>query len=191
MSNSPFILFVRSATMLAMMVVILLIAVFWNGLPSGKAGVNLFASSQKAWWKSFFQQDEEEPAQPLRQEIFPPSKSSVESEYDVSTKSIIIGEEALSPNESEPSPTNTGRWDDAEATVPEIDFPEEFITLKKRLEQEHDATEILLEPWGNEGKMYRFSCYIPHPNGSGVKRLHQSIQPTPLSAIQNVMEALK
>jgi len=164
--------FLRSATMIAAFVVILLIAVFWNGLPSIKSGGNQLPIS----WKSLFQQDEEEPTREPPPEVYVP------------VQSVPANEEAAIQDfgiPSEPDPLQ------GEPAVVEIDLPEEYVAMKRTLEQEYGATEILLQPWGSEGKMYRFSCYVPQPKGSGVKKAYQEIEATPTLAIQKVMEALQ
>ena len=183
MSNSPFVSFLRSAMMFAMLVTILLIAVFWNGLPEMKSEGNLLPVS----WKSFFQQDEAKPDQEPHRENFTPSKQSEEKDSNVSTGSISLEMDTSNEIPNEPQ----RNIEEVPSAAMETNLPENFTLLKKTLEQEYGATEILLEPWGSEGKMYRFSCYISQPKGSGVKKLHQSIQPTPVLAIQKVMESVR
>ena len=168
--------------MMAMLITILLIAVFWNGLPSIKGEGNSLPIS----WKHFFQQDEEELERESHQETYAP------------TKSIPIDD---IPNEpgwkiEETSPEQyqdqfQEQFDVIPLGPPIAGEAEDFTALKKKLEREYGATEILLEPWGSEGKMYRFSCYIFEPRGSSVKKLHQSIQATPTLAVQKVMEAVR
>ena len=174
--------FLRSATMIVAFIVILLIAVFWHGLPTSKNGGNLLPVS----WKSFFRQDEEEPVTKPDQETSPPaSKPSTDppspaQDEDAAVQFYDISGGGL----NEPAPVEN-------VAVAEIDLPEEYVMFKKILEQEYGATDILLEPWGNDGKMYRFSCYVPQPKGSGVKKLFQKFGATPTLAIQEVLEALQ
>jgi len=189
MSNSPFISFVRSLAMIAILITILLIAVFWNGLPSLKNEGHLLPVS----WNSFFQQDEEEPAREPRREISAVAKQTKEKKSDVSASSISLGTEAshdisLEPQQVVLSPLPAPS---APPVAMEAELPEDFTALKRTLEQKHDVTDIHLERWGSSGKMYRFSCYVSEPKGSGVKKLHQSIQPTPTLAIQKVMETIR
>ena len=172
--------------MIISFLVILLIAVFWNGLPSIKSEKEPMPIS----WKHLFQQDEDEekPVREPNRETLPVTEpafgltESISVEEEATTRSLDISNEI--PNEP-------ASLKDGAATVPKGDMPEDFITLKKMLEREHGATEVLLEPWGREGKMYRFSCCVARPKGSGVKKVHQSIQATPMLAIQKVMEALR
>jgi len=176
MSNTPFVSFLRSLMMMVMLITILLIAIFWNGLPSMKSDEKLLPIS----WKHFFQQDEEKPDQEARKETFVP------------TKSILI-DPVSNDIPSEPEPI-INQFDIASPVPPagvEAELPEDFLTFKRTLEQKYGATEVHLEPWGREGKMYRFSCYISEPRGSRVKKLRQSIQATPALAIQKVMETVR
>jgi len=185
MSNSPLISFIRSLMMMAMLITILLIAVFWNGLPPVKSGGNLLPIS----WQHFFRQDEEKPDREPRRETLTPT---ISIPIDTARPSDI-------PNEPEPNldaikDQFQDRFDIAPPVFPEAveaKLPEDFISFKRTLEQKYDATEVHLERWGREGKLYRFSCYVPEPRGSGVKKLHQSIQPTPALAIRKVMETMR
>ena len=179
MSNSPFVSFLRSLIMLAMLIVILLIAVFWDGLPSMKNRGNLLPTIS---WKHFFQQDEEESDWEPLQETFTP------------TRSIPLDSDGLSDTPGEPEPGFEGIGNQFDVSPPvsvEEKLPEDYLTLKRVLEQEYGATDVLLEPWGSEGKMYRFSCYVFEPRGSSVKKLHQSIQATPALAIQKVLATVR
>ena len=216
MPNSPTILFLRAATMVTMLAVILTIAIFWNGLPPLKSGENLLPVS----WKHFFHRDQEEekPALKPRQEILAPSKQSgvhefYEKEWNLPTRAVSLDDETSLPyfdvptgtsNAPEPNPVFDRRND--ETTISDADLPEDFTVLKRALEREYGATEILLEPWGSEGKLYRFSCYVSQPGGStgsastgsastgsasSVKKFHHAIQPTPTLAIQKVMESIR
>jgi hypothetical protein len=168
-----------------MLITILLIAVFWNGLPSMKSNGNLLPIS----WKQFFQQDEEESDREARQTESIPIAPTVP--YD-------IPDEKEQTIELTEVPTNQEEFQDQFDVTPlaspaavEAELSKDFVTIKRTLEQKYGATEVLLEPWGSEEKMYRFSCYISEPKGSSVKKLHQSIQATPALAIQKVMETVK
>ncbi len=207
MSNSPTVLFLRSATMILALISLLAIAIFWNGLPSGKGGPASFSVS----WKHFFQQDEEKPsresksknvARSVRSE--PEDDFDDENSFDDSTEENGIQNFTLdppvetdfntridsSPDTKGADPVLTPSPVAGESDITETDLPQEYRDLKKTLETEYGVTEIRLEPWGSEGNLYRFSCSRNDPPGSGVKKLLQAIQPTPLSAIQKVAEEI-
>ena len=181
MSNTPFVSFLRSLMMMVMLITILLIAIFWNGLPSMKSDEKRLLIS----WKHFFQQDEEKPDREVRQETLTPTKS--------------IPVDPVVPNDIPSEPERKieeikNQFEIVPLATPaavEANLPEDFITIKKVLEQKYGATEVHLEPWGREGKMYRFSCYVSEPRGSGVKKLRQSIQATPALAVQKVLETMR
>ena len=187
--NSAPAAFIRSALMILALIVIFLIAVFWNGLPEK---MNLPLS-----WKQFFQQDEEEKE--------PQSKPKSDSNEPEKSEPTPIHENPISQDETETlvvSPTESVTEPELEPvfppeanlepeTIAEENLPEEYKTLKETLEQEFNATEFRVEPWGSEGNLYRFSCYITDPPGSGVKKLRQAIQPTPTEAIQKVLDELR
>ena len=185
--NSAPVAFIRSAIMILSLIVIFLLAVFWNGLPE--------KSNLPLSWKQFFQQDEEkepqpkpksdssepkknEPATPIYEE--PISQDETESLVINPTESVTESEPVFPP-EANPEPV----------AIAEENLPEEYKTLKETLEHEFNATEFRVEPWGSEGNLYRFSCYITDPPGSGVKKLLQAIQPTPTEAIQKVLDDLR
>ncbi len=193
--------------MILALISLLLIAIFWNGLPSGKGGTALFSVS----WKHFFRQDEEKPvrdsksksvARPVRSE--PEDDFDDDYSFDESTEENGIRNFTLSPSvetdfnttidsspdRKEAAPVQTLPQVSDETVIPETSLPQEYNDLKKTLETEYDVTEIRLEPWGSEGNLYRFSCSRNDPPGSGVKKLLQAIQPTPLAAIQKVVEEI-
>ena len=185
--NSAPAAFIRSALMILALIVIFLIAVFWNGLPEK---MNLPLS-----WKQFFQQDEEEKE--------PQPKSKSDSNNPKKSEPTPIHEEPISQDETEslvldptesltePEPVFPPEANIEPAAVAEENLPEEYKTLKETLEMEFNATEFRVEPWGSEGNLYRFSCYITDPPGSGAKKLLQAIQPTPTEAIQKVLDDLR
>ena len=185
--NSAPVAFIRSALMILALIVIFLIAVFWNGLPEK---MNLPLS-----WKHFFQQDEEEKPQPKpKSDSNEPKKSEPATPIHEApvlqdeTESLVVD-----PTESitEPEPIFPPEASPEPMAIAEENLPEEYKTLKETLEQEFNATELRVEPWGSEGDLYRFSCYITDPPGSGVKKLRQAIQSTPTEAIQKVLDELR
>ena len=181
--NSAPVTFMRSALMILALIVIFLIAVFWNGLPEK---MNLPLS-----WKHIFQQDEEEKPQPKpKSDSNKPKKS--EPAASIHEEPISQDEtESLVVNPTEPEPVSPPAVNPEPTAIVEENLPEEYKTLKEMLEQEFNATEFRVEPWGSEGNLYRFSCYITDPPGSGAKKLLQAIQPTPTEAIQKVLDDLR
>lgn len=71
-------------------------------------------------------------------------------------------------------------------------FSETVRNVLEQLRESCNATQLRLEPWGSSGDVFRFSCYVPHPTGSGKAKKHfEAVGKEPLKLIETVTSEIQ
>jgi hypothetical protein len=85
-----------------------------------------------------------------------------------------------------PQPTRLPQ--DPGATLTPIDRPAQDGGLQKTLERlaSLGVADQELGPWGNEGRLCRFSCSAPFANSASFTRHFEAVAATPQAAVEQV-----
>lgn len=63
---------------------------------------------------------------------------------------------------------------------------QDYLQYQTLLERNYGATETHLEYWGSDGKLVRFTCYVPSRKLNRAKKHFHTIAATPLEAIKKI-----
>ncbi|MGL6193517.1 MAG: hypothetical protein ACRC2T_01700 [Thermoguttaceae bacterium] len=215
-SDSPFVVFLRSMFVIVALVSIPSIAVCWKFLPKGnekafvtvKRCVAFFTGKNKSepdveYRKDVSDDDDSETNTDINETVYPDSAHYANAGLRTNqanqaiqvngpgVSQVIQGNNArnYNINNSNNSNISTAGYSSVKNTPKKS---ADFSTLETMLHNQLGATESSLETWGDEGKLYRFSCFVALPQGSGqVQKYFQAIGSDPLKLLQSVVEEVK
>ena len=184
-SESPFIHFVRSITLLAILVAVPGIAIFWNHLPKDPMHpLGQKAMTPKTEEMQFSHRDSGESAMPVA--VYAP-----ESVYP------SLQETFPAPAISPPTPKvasevpiqqtiQQAAWEPARTAA----SPQDFESLELRLKA-LGATYYRLEKWGNRGELFRFSCFVTPSEPYAYEKHFQAIGADAVTTMLSVIAEIE
>jgi len=168
-SESPFIHFVRSITLLAILLVVPGIAVFWNHLPKDSVPPLGQTASLQTEESEFFHvnlhKDTGESAMPA-----------------TASATAFVPEPAIPP----PVPKVAA---EVPSTVP-LPSPQDYESLAQHLKA-LGATYYRLEKWGNRGELFRFSCFVTPPEPYSYEKHFQAIGADAVMTMRSVIAEIE
>ena len=185
MSESPIITFVRSVTLLAVLIALPGIAVCWNHLPkdlwskSAPSPTTLKVEKTQA-----FRNDSGESARHVS--VFAPEsvflalpEPSVVSEMQGEPQAVNAS--IVPPVASHYTAIQQVSWEHSSA-----ELPRNFETQGLRLES-LGATYYKIEKWGNRGELFRVSCFVPLSDNHSHTKHFQAIGSDVVTVMQTVI----
>jgi hypothetical protein len=166
LSESPIIHFIRSVTLLATLIVVPGIAIFWNHLP------------KRVLHKS---ESKREKPETENSQFFKDSKDSDESLVAVSAFAPLA---PIEPTFLLPAPKVT-----SEPVMQQVSWEpsqQEFESLELRLKA-LGATYYRLEKWGNRGELFRFSCFVTPLESHSYEKYFQAIDADAVTVMRSVI----
>jgi len=174
-SESSFIHFVRSITLLATLLVVPGIAVFWNHLP-----------------RDIVYQSEQKTTTPKTDETeFFHVNLREDSGKSATSVTAFVPEPAMPP----PTPKIA-----SEVSIPQVvgthsypapsPSPQDFESLAQHLKA-LGATYYRLEKWGNRGELFRFSCFVTPSEPYAYERHFQAIGADAVMTIRSVIAEIE
>ena len=158
LSESPIVHFVRSITLLATLIAVPGIAVFWNHLPKNPVSHPAPLPAAPVTEESFFfHEDSRESAAPV---ISPPT-----------------------PKVASDAAIQQVSWEQSQPTPPP---PQDFAALERHLKA-LGATYYRLEKWGNRGELFRFSCFVTSSEPYSYEKHFQAIGTDTAAVMRSVI----
>ena len=204
--TDPFFYFLRSAILIAFLIAIPLWALFLK--PS--AGLdNHFFSSFKESVAPFWGQSKKEVVEPepLRRETINEHAANVRDSQvtipssmekpqtvgtnieQISARSVNSNNVATVPYRNQIPPSMIEEYALQQPEMPKIPVSADFVQLENVLRGQLGAVSLSLEPWGTQGKLYRYSCYVsPSVSSPDVQKHFQAIASDPIQALQRVVQ---
>jgi hypothetical protein len=177
LSESPFIHFLRSVTLLAALLAVPGIAIGWNHLPAGLS-------------KSFGCSPAAKPAVPKTEKSKLIRKDSHASTTFLSDSAFASESElgGIDPMVAPSAPKVA-----SEAAVQQVMWepspvvtPQNFESLEQHLKA-LGATYYRLEKWGNRGELFRFSCFVTPSEPYAYEKHFQAIGADAVSVMRSVI----
>ena len=172
--------FIRGFTLLAILIALPGLAIFWNHLPK-----DLWSkSAPKIEKQQFFPKDSGESATSVS--LFAPgSVPSVSPEIPVATAARAVStplhEQPILPN----NPIRQVSWEH-----PRTELPQDFESLKLRLHA-LGTKSYSLQKWGNRGELFRFSCFVAPSEPHTYEKHFQFIGPDAVTVMQTVITEIE
>jgi hypothetical protein len=167
-SESTFILFVRSITLLAFLIAVPGIAVCWNHLPK-----DFWNQSDTRSEPQSFQQESDESMKPVTVFV-PESNYPFLSESQPAVASTVV----LPMVEAEGVPS-----------IQQVSWEQpahDFTSLVERLKV-LGATYYKLQKWGNRGELFHFSCTVSPSEFYAYEKYFQAIGTDEIAVMQEVI----
>ena len=184
-SESSIIHFVRSVTLLAILLAMPGIAIFWNHLPKDIA--NQSASKATAPQTEIAQQQRNDSIESALS-ISPPASESI---YPP------LPEMSMAPAFSNPAPKVASETSIQQASIQQVSWdpsrrepPQNFESLEHRLKA-LGATYYRLEKWGNRGELFRFSCFVTPSDSNSYEKHFQSIGADAVTVMRSVIAEIE
>ena len=165
-SESPIITFVRGITLLATLIAVPGIAIFWNHLPKDFANKST-PMPQKVEETQNFLKDTGESAYP--------SLWATQPEPALSLSAPPVSSDAAIRQVSWEQPT---------------EIPQDFEALILRLKA-LGVTNYCLQHWGNQGELFRFSCFVTPSESYSYERHFQAIDTDAVKVMRSVIAEIE
>jgi len=180
-SESSFIHFVRSVTLLAVLLIVPGIAIFWNQLPRDIAPQSVQKSAiSHTEEPQFFRRDTNEStasASVFAPESVYPSLPETHPVLAISPPTPKVASEGLGqPIAGEP-PRKTAS-------------PQDFASLELHLKS-LGATYYRLEKWGSRGELFRFSCFVTPSEPYAYEKHFQAIGDDAVATMRSVIAEIE
>jgi len=187
LSESPIIHFFRGIALLATLILVPGIAIFWNHLPKDIVRKpHSESATPKSEESQFFRKDSSEAA---------PSFSAFTSEsmYPPFPETPI--EPAVSlPNAKAASEMSVQQvsWERSQSQLPLplTQSPQNFELLEQHLKS-LGATYYRLEKWGNRGELFRFSCFVTPSESHSYEKHFQAIGADAMTVMRSVIAEIE
>ena len=168
-SETSFIHIIRSITLLATLTFVPGIAIFWNLLSDNVKNTSA-----------------PRPASLKANETQIDHKDS--SESTTSFREIVPAISSPAPRVASELPVQQPTWDwNSSQTRPFQPVPPQDVTSLEFRLQALGATNCQLAPWGNQGKLFRFSCYVIPSEPYAYRKHFQAIGADALTVMQSVI----
>ena len=179
-----FIHFVRSITLLATLLVVPGIAIFWNHLPK-----DLVHQWGRKWNSNtepmqFSHEDSAESATPVSVLVPEPVYPSLQDTFP--TPAILPPTPKVASEVPLQQSIQQAAWEPARATA----SPQNFDPLELRLKA-LGATYYRLEKWGNRGELFRFSCFVTPSEPHTYEKHFQAIGTDAVTTIRSVIAEIE
>jgi hypothetical protein len=183
LAESPIIVFVRGITLLATLIALPGIAIFWNFLPKNPEYTHSTKTTPSNTEESqFFRKNGGELATSV-------SAFAPESVYPALPE---MQTEPVRPRPATPVPsyTNTAiqqvSWEQSPMALPQTAAPQNFESLERYLKA-LGAKYYRLEKWGNRGEFFRFSCLVAPSESYSYEKYFQAIDADAVAVMQSVI----
>ena len=174
-SESPIITFVRGITLLATLIAVPGIAIFWNHLPKDFAKESTPKPNQQKIEKAqLFRTDSDKPTESV-------------SAFVPESVSLPLPDAQIKPAVLSPAPQV-----DSDAAIRQVaweqptETPQNFEVLELRLKA-LGATYYQLQKWGNRGELFRFSCFVTPSEPYSYTKQFQAIGADAVTVMRSVI----
>ena len=181
LSESPIIHFFRGIALLATLILVPGIAIFWNHLPKDIVSKPPPKSVRpKTEESQFFRKDSNEAAASA-------SAFTPESMYPPFPETPIEPTVSL-PNPKAASDVSIQQvsWERSQSQLPLAQSPQNFELLEQHLKS-LGATYYRLEKWGNRGELFRFSCFVAPSEAPSYEKHFQGIGADAIMVMRSVI----